>query len=136
GATGDLAQRMLLPSLCALHADGLLDPALQIIGTARSPLGDGEFRDFARTAIETYLPAERRGDVAGFLERLHYQPLDVSEPGAFAALTETIGPRCSRLAIFLSTAPNLFETTINGLSEAGLTCAGARIGLEKPLGLD
>ena len=24
GATGDLAQRMLLPSLCALDADGLL----------------------------------------------------------------------------------------------------------------
>ena len=35
GATGDLSQRMLLPSLCALHADGQLDPALQITGTAR-----------------------------------------------------------------------------------------------------
>ena len=39
GATGDLAQRMLLPSLCALHAGGLLEPDLQIIGTARSSIG-------------------------------------------------------------------------------------------------
>ena len=36
GATGDLAQRMLLPSLFALDADGLLAPDLKIVGTARS----------------------------------------------------------------------------------------------------
>ena len=35
GATGDLSQRMLLPSLCALHADDLLAPDLKIVGTAR-----------------------------------------------------------------------------------------------------
>ncbi|HEY1136550.1 MAG TPA: hypothetical protein VGE64_03575, partial [Xanthomonadaceae bacterium] len=36
GATGDLAQRMLLPSLYGLHRDGLLHPSLRILGTARS----------------------------------------------------------------------------------------------------
>jgi glucose-6-phosphate 1-dehydrogenase len=136
GATGDLSQRMLLPSLCALHSDGLLDPALQIIGTARSPMSDGEFRGFARQAVEKYLPAGRRGQMADFLNRLHYQPLDVGQPEGFEALAERIGDRCGRLAIFLSTAPNLFETTIDGLAGAGLACDGARIGLEKPLGLD
>ena len=34
GATGDLARRMLLPSLYGLDADGLLPPELRIIGTA------------------------------------------------------------------------------------------------------
>ncbi len=126
GATGDLAQRMLLPSLCALHSDGLLDPALQIIGTARSEMNDAEFRNFARAALEKHLRPERRGGTADFLNRLHYQPLDVTDPEAFAALAERIGERCSRLAIFLSTAPNLFETTIDGLAKAGLTCEGAR----------
>ena len=136
GATGDLAQRMLLPSLCALHAGGLLEPDLQIIGTARSSMSDHEFRNFARAALEKYLPAERRGPLADFLNRLHYQTLDVTQPDAFGAVAERIGERCNRLAIFLSTAPNLFETTIDGLADAGLTCDGARIGLEKPLGLD
>ena len=136
GATGDLAQRMLLPSLCALDADGLLDPALRVVGTARSPLSDAEFRDFARTAIGTHLPAERRGDVEAFLARLSYQPTDVTLEGAFAALSAKLGGGCERLAIFLSTAPNLFETTIEGLEAAGLACDGTRIGLEKPLGLD
>ena len=33
GATGDLSQRMLLPSLCALNADGLVSDDLKIIGS-------------------------------------------------------------------------------------------------------
>ncbi|HEU4650032.1 MAG TPA: glucose-6-phosphate dehydrogenase, partial [Croceibacterium sp.] len=135
GATGDLSQRMLLPSLCALHADSLLDPALQITGTARAPMDDHGFRNFARDALERYLPANRRGSMADFLNRLHYSPLDVSNPEGFAALGEKVGAP-DRLAIFLSTAPNLFEPTIRGLESAGLAGAGARIGLEKPLGLD
>jgi glucose-6-phosphate 1-dehydrogenase len=39
GATGDLAQRMLLPSLCALHADRLLPPQLTIVGAAKTSVG-------------------------------------------------------------------------------------------------
>src|SRR3546814_12397330 len=78
GATGDLAQRMLLPSLCALDADDLLHDDLRIVGTARSGLDDHEFRNFAREALEKYLPANRRGGMAGFLNRLCYQPLDAT----------------------------------------------------------
>ncbi len=136
GATGDLAQRMLLPSLCALHADGLLDPDLRIVGTARSAMGDAEFRNFARQALEKFLPANRRGGVADFLNRLHYQALDVTDPAGYAELARVVGRSAERLAIFLSTAPSLFEPTIRGLESAGLAEAGARIGLEKPLGLD
>ncbi len=135
GATGDLSQRMLLPSLCALDADGLLDPALRITGTARSPMDDHAFRNFAREAIEKYLPTGRRGSMADFLNRLHYQPLNVTEPASFSALGERIGSP-QQLAIFLSTAPSLFEPTIRGLESAGLTGERARIGLEKPLGID
>jgi glucose-6-phosphate 1-dehydrogenase len=47
GATGDLAQRMLLPSLYALHADGLLPAGLTITGTARSEHDDAGYREFA-----------------------------------------------------------------------------------------
>jgi len=136
GATGDLAQRMLLPSLCALHKDGLLDPELQIFGTARSAMSDAEFRNFAREAVEKFLPANRRGGMADFLNRLHYQTLDVTKPEGFAELARRIGGRNERVAIFLSTAPGLFEPTIRGLESAGLANGGARIGLEKPLGLD
>ena len=136
GATGDLAQRMLLPSLSALHADGLIAPDLKIIGTARSEMSDAEFRNFAREALEKYMPAERRGGMAEFLNRLSYQPLDATSLDGFKELAEKVGEPKQGLAIFLSTAPSLFEPTIKGLQHAGLDGANVRMCLEKPLGTD
>ena len=140
GATGDLAKRMLLPSLRALDADGLIDPGLEIVGTARSDLDDQSFRNMAREALEKYLPPERRGSLATFLNRLRFQPLDATDPHGFAALAQKVGtPEANAnggLAIFLSTAPSLFEPSIAGLKASGLAGERTRIGLEKPLGTD
>ncbi len=140
GATGDLSRRKLLPSLCALDADGLLPEDLAIIGTARSEMTDSEFRNMARAALEEFLPAERRGSMAQFLNRLTYQDLDASTLEGFDALAERVEEAGSSedggLAIFLSTAPSLFEPTIKGLQKAGLTGEKVRMCLEKPLGTD
>ncbi|AOL94128.1 glucose-6-phosphate dehydrogenase [Porphyrobacter sp. LM 6] len=136
GATGDLAQRMLLPSLFALDADGLLAPDLKIVGTARSAMNDSEYRNFARAALEKFLPADRRGRMADFLNRLAYQPLDATATDGYAALAAKVGTPARGLAIFLSTAPSLFEPTIKGLQSAGLTGENVRMCLEKPLGTD
>jgi|TARA_R100000501_G_scaffold17834_1_gene34175 glucose-6-phosphate 1-dehydrogenase len=137
GATGDLAKRMLLPSLYALHKDGLLPSGLTIVGTARSELTDEEFRAKAKDAIEVHL-AEDRYDPAvmdGFLAQLSYLPVDVTTPEGFDDLARAVGGGGGDLSIFLSTAPQFFEPTIAGLKSAGIA-DGARIGLEKPLGSD
>ncbi len=136
GATGDLAQRMLLPSLCALDADGLVDRGLRIVGTARQELDDAGYRAFARQALETYLPDYRKPAIETFLARLHYQPLDANDAAGFADLAAKVGAVDRGLAIFLSTAPSLFEPTIAGLVASGLAGERTRIGLEKPLGTD
>lgn len=138
GATGDLAQRMLLPSLYNLHADGLLPKELTITGTARSPYDDAGYRAFAGHALAEFLAQDRCDDavLASFLDRLRYQPLDASTPDGFPALAEKVGDVAGGLAIFLSTAPSLFEPTIRGLESVGLAGATVRIGLEKPLGHD
>ena len=134
GATGDLAQRMLLPSLCALHDDQLIAPELTIIGTARSEYTDATYRTFARTALDKYLPEFRKPAIDSFLPRLKYQVLDATDTSHFTSLADGFGAVDQGLAIFLSTAPSLFEPTIAGLSAAGLTGDKVRIGLEKPLG--
>ncbi|MEQ1497557.1 MAG: glucose-6-phosphate dehydrogenase [Novosphingobium sp.] len=134
GATGDLAQRMLLPSLCALHDDGLIAPGLSVIGTARSDYDDDSYRNFARDALNKYLPDFRKDAIDSFLGRLKYQTLDATQPDHFVTLADEIGTIDQGMAIFLSTAPSLFEPTIAGLSAAGLTGDKVRIGLEKPLG--
>ncbi|MFA6219137.1 MAG: glucose-6-phosphate dehydrogenase [Erythrobacter sp.] len=136
GATGDLAQRMLLPSLCALDVDGLLADDLKIVGTARSDLTKEQYRAFAREALEKYVPENRRGAMEHFLDRLHYVPVDATTVEGYDELAREVGEYQQGLAIFLSTAPSLFEATIAGLLHAGLTGGNVRIGLEKPLGTD
>jgi glucose-6-phosphate 1-dehydrogenase len=136
GATGDLAQRMLLPSLCALDADDLVDPELRIVCTGRTAMDTHAYRNLARAALEKYLPAERRGSVATFLNRITYQDLDATQVKGFGALAKAVGKPERGLAIFLSTAPSLFEPTIKGLQQSGLAGGNVRIGLEKPLGSD
>jgi glucose-6-phosphate 1-dehydrogenase len=136
GATGDLAQRMLLPSLCALDADRLVPSDLQVICTARSEHDDASYRAFAGEALAKYLPDHRKSAIPAFLERLSYQTLDASQTASFGALAEKVGPVEQGLSIFLSTAPSLFEPTIAGLAASGLAGERVRIGLEKPLGID
>ena len=136
GATGDLAKRKLLPSLYALHEDGLVAENLRIIGTARSDLDDAGFCAMAREALEMFLPEDRKdaATIDSFCKRLSYKALDASTLDGFDELATKIGDVSGGLSIFLSTAPFLFEPTIKGLQSAGLTGENVRIGLEKPLG--
>src|SRR4051795_6670588 len=138
GATGDLARRMLLPSLYGLDSDGLLPANLRIIGTARTVLDDGAYRQRATEALQEHLPDGFFDEAIAqkFLARLHYVPVDINDQASFERLASTIGDPCDGVAIFLSTAPSLFKPTIDGLEAAGLACPTVRMALEKPLGTD
>ncbi len=137
GATGDLAQRMLLPSLYLLDAEGQLGEGMRIVGTARGQHDAAGYRDFAQTALLAHVDAERldAAAVERFLARLSYVALDASDEAGYVRLAEAVGTG-GDLAIFLSTAPSLFERTIAGLAAAGLSGPGVRLALEKPLGSD
>src|SRR5215210_3363824 len=93
GATGDLARRMLLPSLYGLDSDGLLPPDLRIVATARTDVNDEAYRQRALDALPDHLPdgffdqrvAERFG------ARLHYVPADIADPAGFERLAQAVG---------------------------------------------
>ena len=138
GATGDLARRMLLPSLFGLDVDGWLNPDFKIRGTARSALDSTAFRLIAAEAIA---PHQKGGlgkpaDVERFLARLSYVSLDATDTASYERLNADPEGADQDLSIFLSTAPDLFRATIKGLQQAGLTGANVRMALEKPLGSD
>src|SRR5271165_5441145 len=144
GATGDLARRMLAPSLYGLDCDGLLPNDLRIVGSARSHLDQEGYRAVIDGALREFIEPERLKPpcVAKFLARVRYVPLDVTQPDQFSALREALlrgedGEQpADGLRIFLSTAPSLFGPTIAGLASAGLTGDETRLALEKPLGQD
>ena len=74
GATGDLARRMLLPSLYSLQAEQLLPANLRILGTARSELDREGFANLVSASIAERIPGAERNDAAlrGLLDRLDW----------------------------------------------------------------
>src|SRR6266404_1700798 len=54
GATGDLTHRKLLPALYNIAADGELPPAVTVIGFARRPKYDDEFRKEMEQSVKEF----------------------------------------------------------------------------------
>ena len=133
GATGDLAERMLLPSLYCLHRDGLLPSQLVILGTSRSNLTDAEFAEHVRASVEKRVPT---GEVhidtlSTFLMRVRYQSAAFDDAEAFAALrARIIELRTGDVVYHLSTAPKFYSKICANLSCAGLSGPGTRVLLE------
>ena len=67
GATGDLANRKLVPALYNLAHDGALPERFNLVGISRSEMTDDEFRDMATKAVQQF---SRRAPDDAVLERL------------------------------------------------------------------
>ncbi|HZX80469.1 MAG TPA: glucose-6-phosphate dehydrogenase [Lysobacter sp.] len=140
GASGDLAQRMLLPSLYGLHRERLLPPGLRILGSARSEYDDAGFRENVAQAIGRFVPAGEldEAELRGLLERVHYVPATLGDEASFA----TLGQRVHALreggdAVYhLSTAPRFYGDICRALGAMDLAGPGTRAMLEKPIGHD
>ena len=138
GATGDLAKRMLFPSLYFLHAEGFLDEGLRIIACARSDRDPMAFRDDVRAYVCERADGAKADVVDAFVERIHYLAIDVTTPEGYdelAAAIRTDG-RGQEVVFYLSTSPSIFGAVCNGLKAQGLSDAPHRCVVEKPIGYD
>lgn len=144
GATGDLAQRKLLPALYNLAHDGLLPRDFSLIGNSRTPLGDAEFRRRAAEWVHRFsrrAPDERV--LGALLARTHFVPGYSDDEALHATLAERLGEleeaaggSGDRL-FYLSTAPELFSPIVERLGGGLLRPAelgSTRILIEKPFG--
>ena len=127
GATGDLAQRKLLPALYNLAHDGALPERFNLIGTSRSEHSDDEFREMAADAIRKYsrrTPDERV--LTRLLAEVRYVPGSFDDPTVYERLGEILGEFDAEggdplnRTFYLSTAPAFFPVIIEALGQAGL----------------
>jgi glucose-6-phosphate 1-dehydrogenase len=139
GATGDLAHRMLFPSLYNLLTDGLLPEPFHIVASGRTDYDDAGFRAVIAEKLKAYVQADMYDGarIAAFLDMIVYCPASADNDAQFAALAARIadlggGP----VAVYLSTPPSLFAPTAQALAGAGLVAANMRIAMEKPIGKD
>jgi glucose-6-phosphate 1-dehydrogenase len=131
GATGDLAQRKLLPGLYNLEVDGLLPPQGRIIGYARRAISDQEFRDLASAAVQKHSRRPLTEQAwSSFAQRLTFIS---EEDGGFGAVAE----RCRepRRLVYLAIPPSAFADYVALLAEHGMV-EGTRLVIEKPFGRD
>ena len=138
GATGDLAERKLLPALYQRQIAGQFSEPTRVVGASRSKLTNKEYREFARKAIvdhvpEQYIVAE---ELDRFLARLSYVAVDALSGQGFEALKKAIGDSERIRVFYMAVAPSLFGDICLKLKEHGLASPQARIVVEKPIGRD
>ena len=139
GATGDLARRMLLPSLYSLQAEQLLPDGMRILGTARSDLDRDGFAALVAASIEERIPAAERNDDAlrGLLDRLDYCAASADDDTSMAALAGRVAAlRSGDVLYHMSTAPRFYGPACQALAAHGVAGPGTRVMLEKPIGKD
>lgn len=150
GATGDLAQRKLVPAVFELLASGIRAPEdLHLVSFARREFSSEAFNDVLRGSLEHYLPKDTCDDqLWGQLrERSVYVRGDFDDPEAYRRLKVQLeeidrltGVRCER-AYYLATSPEFFPVVATQLFSAGLVGFGQefdreRLVVEKPFGVD
>ncbi len=134
GASGDLAARMLLPSLYFLDADGLLPAELKIIGCARHRYDAAEFRKQVHEILKARPEGVDKNVWARFSERLDYCVADVTTEEGLKPLVKLVGS--APTVFYLALSPRLYGAVCRALDECGLACGDCRIVMEKPLGND
>ena len=133
GATGDLSQRYLLPSLVHLLRDRLLPTGFRVIAIARHDHDDEGFRAWLRVQLE-HEAARNRDAFEDLLSRIHYVAVDLSDSETMAA---ALAPFADRPCVsYLAIPPVLFVPTCEGLQAAGLLASPSRLVVEKPIGHD
>src|SRR5436305_1150048 len=147
GATGDLTHRKLIPALYNLAADGELPPAVAIIGFARRPKSDDDFRREMEEAVREFSRQAVRDQIwKTFSQSLSYHQSEFGDEAGYKSLGERLdkidnerGTRGNRLFYFAA-GPDQFEIILKNLKAAGLNRAEegswARVIIEKPFGTD
>lgn len=146
GATGDLTHRKLVPAIFDLYCDSKLPRGFSVVGFARRPKTNQEFRDELRQAVEEHSrnKPSSSGRWPEFADGLYYNQAEFHDPAGYqhlgnllAQIDEERGTRGNRL-YYLATAPEFYSLIVQELGDAELneSRGWTRIIIEKPFGND
>ncbi len=142
GASGDLAARKLYPALAGLARDGLLPERIGLVGTARSAMGDDEFRARLLDAAP-----HGGGRWAEIVAGARYVAGGYDDPLTYEHLTRVLdeiedgGDGEGNRLFYLAAVPAVFADVITALGSYGKAATApdrgwTRVVIEKPFGHD
>lgn len=132
GATGDLAHKMILPSLYQMVRRGHLSEP--IVGVAFDDWDVDKLADRARDGIVKQFGTVDEAVFARFKAQLRYVSGDYKNAETFDKLRTALGGATHPL-YYLAIPPSLFGTVIDALKAAGIA-KKSRLMVEKPFGHD
>jgi glucose-6-phosphate 1-dehydrogenase len=157
GVTGDLTHRKLLPAIYNLGLEHPLPAGFAVVGFARRPWSDEDFRREALESVNTFSRTGKADPALweSFRQGLFYCQGNFDDIAAYQRLGQTLdrmdqerGCPGNRL-FYLATPPRYYPEIIEYLGKAGLNKGGAsrgngsgkergwtRIIIEKPFGHD
>jgi glucose-6-phosphate 1-dehydrogenase len=142
GATGDLANRKLFPSLYRLFKKGNLSEHFAVIGVARRPLSNDQFQENVKKSVQS--ATSESPNIDEFASHFYYHSHDVKDSESYATLNQLASElddhyqtKGNRI-FYLAMAPEFFGTIALHLNQDGLTDVAGfkRLVIEKPFGHD
>jgi len=143
GASGDLTQRKLIPSLFNLFRKRRTPKRFQIVGFGGTAFTDEQFREHLYRGMKDHAGYEFTDEEwTVFAPNLHYLSGKYTEASDFQKLADTLtlfeNGEANRL-FYMALPPTLFPTIIDNLDASGQlheNGAWRRVVLEKPFGTD
>jgi glucose-6-phosphate 1-dehydrogenase len=144
GASGDLFQRKLFPTLYHLAAQGKFPKGSLILGVSRRPLSDAQFQAMAAKSLRAE-KVDSEAKIRAFCKAtLFYHSLDDTKPKGYGELRKRVeaietksGLEGNRI-FYLALPEEAFGPTVLGLGRSGLNKSKgwSRLVIEKPFGRD
>ncbi len=149
GATGDLASRKLIPAIYNLWNAGFLPKRIAVVGVARRPKTDAQFREEMCEALKKFSRTNHGlGDSCDpFVSNVYYHQLELGDAEGYKGLRTRLDDLDTQLGapgnrlFYLAVAPEYFAPIVENLGGAGLVRAVgeerySRVVVEKPFGHD
>lgn len=149
GATGDLMGLKIIPSLFRLFEEDKIPNRFEVIGFARRPLTNADFREQVANSLKKHHPKPvSEKDLAKFVSLFFYHQGTFDTVASFNDLKKAVGAiderwgQCSNKLFYLAVPPEQFAPIFKNLAAVGLNkpcndrTGWTRILVEKPFGYD
>lgn len=133
GATGDLAQKKLMPALYSLYLEGRLHKGTEIFAIGRRAYTDQDIRkEFKKSCLKP-------NQWEKFARMVKYHRLEFSDLNAYRELGKKL--RHDKRIFYLATPQDAFPLVVNDLHKSGIAIRNPATGwhrviFEKPFGSD
>jgi len=148
GATGDLTHRKIIPAFYHLAKNNLLPDDFAIIGFARRPKSDEEFRKDLGEALRKFSHTKPVDEEvwSKMASHIYYFQGELDQPESYQRLAQKLNelPESAKIGgnylFYLATSPEYFGPAAQNLASAGLASqqdgVRRRLIVEKPFGED